>query len=695
MFTLAPAPLAHVPHDVMNEVALSPDFANDQTVFGAFVFIDQIHFGRSVDGGRNWDQRQLPMAQHTIKAFAFSPNFSADGRAFCATGQGVYRTFDRGLTWQPSNSGLSQLITSDIAVSPQFATDNTLVVATRTGAFRSIDGGDSWQQSLIGLSETKFEFVSFTTGAGETPVAFLGGKRLHRSDDLGQSWQALHDFGTAISALSASPSFAADDTLVVALAAAGIHGSTDGGSTFSPSSAGLSDLATTDIAFTPSGTLLATSAQGVWQASAAFQSWTPQVSGLQALDPLGSPNFRGLAVSPNFAVDSTVLLASFEGCYRSLNGGSSWLVTNSLHQQLVKSLLVSPSFASDRLVYASSPGAGLLAWRVPLPALPPSPGKRATRAQVSGAGLLTPSPVPVSPALGNDTPAFASDSLEARSTGLGSLWNEGLAISPNFAEDNTLFFAYIGTYRSTDRGNSWTKLVLPAGGNILRDIAVSPDFAFDNTIYGGSNGNGFFRSSDRGDTWVSADGGLPSDFKTRRIQLSPDFAQDQTIFAASWNHGLWKSSSAGVSWLSSGAGIPQVNMQSLALSPNFGNDGTVLVGEKPGRLWRSFDRGATWQTADTGLPSSDAMIVTDIAFSPQFARDQMVAAATGDGAIWLSTDGADSWQLLTQSTRGTVRSLEFAAEGSAAGLLIAAAPPQLLALRPLSPSATEQVEAIS
>ncbi|MFT7464174.1 MAG: hypothetical protein ACI9EF_002523, partial [Pseudohongiellaceae bacterium] len=47
------------------------------------------------------------------------------------------------------------------------------------------------------------------------------------------------------------------------------------------------------------------------------------------------------------------------------------------------------------------------------------------------------------------------------------------------------------------------------------------------------------------------------------------------------------------------------------------------------------------------------------------------------------------------STRGTVRSLEFAAEGSAAGLLIAAAPPQLLALRPLSPSATEHVEAIS
>ena len=683
----------------MNEVALSPDFANDQTVFGSFVFIDQRHFGRSLDGGRHWEMRQLPMAQHGIGSFAFSPGFARDGTAFCATGWGVYRTVDRGLHWQPINTGLTQLITTDIAVSPNFSSDGIVLLTTRTGFFRSTDGGDNWQRVEQGLTESKLGFVTVTPGAGGAPLTYIGGERVHRSENLGQTWQALHDFGTPVAALSPSPDLAADKTLAVALTMAGAQVSTDGGVSFTASSAGLTDLATTDIAFTPGGALLLTSDQGVWRSPGPFQSWSAQVSGLQPLDPQGSPHFVALALSPGFAADGTVLLASFEGCYRSLDGGLSWLTVNSFHQQLIKNLVVSPDFANDRLVLASSPGAGLIGWTLPHPEPLVTANLRAGGATPTGAGSTGPAPSPRPLPQGSTPVSSLPGKSEALSAGLGSLWNEGLALSPDFAADNTVFFAYVGAYRSEDRGLSWTSLPLPAGVIIVRDIAVSPGYAIDETVFVGTNGTGFFRSTDRGDSWDAADTGLPPDFKTRRIRLSPDFANDQTLFAASWNHGVWKSGTAGNSWQPTASAIPNVNLQSLELSPDFANDGMVLAGEKPGRLWRTVDGGGSWQTADQGLPFEDGMVVTGVAFSPHFASDRMIAAATGDGALWISTDGADTWQQLTQDTTGTVRSLAFAPSAAAtswsAGLLLAAAPPQLLALHPLRSPGDGQLAATS
>jgi photosystem II stability/assembly factor-like uncharacterized protein len=679
---LATAVAAHVPHDVMNVVAVSPDFGQDGTVFGAFVFIDQRHFGRSTDGGRNWELRMLPMAQHGIAGFAFSPAYASDATAFCATDGGVYRSTDRGLTWQAINTGLTQLSTSSLAISPQFAGDDTLVLATRTGAFRSVDRGDSWQASEPGLTEAKLDFATFALGAGNTPVVFIGGKRVHRSTDLGLTWTELHDFGTAVAALAASPSFASDDTLVVALSSAAVHASVNAGTSFSLSSAGLTDLVTTDVVFTATGELFLCSDVGVWQAAGPFQPWTPRVVGLQALDPLGSPHFRALAPSPDYAADNTLVLASFEGCYRTLDGAATWSPVNSLHQQLVNRLVLSPEFELDRFVLAASPGAGTLAWRVPS-----TPG---TRARIQGANLVgsglagaAPATQPMPPSRNTGFGQAAGIELQAGATDLSSLWNSGLAISPDFSADGTLFFGYLGAFRSTNRGAGWTNLPLPPGLTIVRDLAVSPGFSSDDTVFVGTNGVGFYRSTDRGDTWVAADAGLPFDFKTRRIRVSPEHLSDQTLYAASWNHGIWKSTTGGAAWQFTSADIPGINLQSLAISPDHGNDGMLLAGEKPGRLWRTTDRGNSWATADNGLPGADALLVTDIAFSPDFAVDRMIAVATGDGSVWISTDAASSWQLVTTYIDGTVRALAFSPNFAQDGLLIAAAPPQLRALRPL------------
>lgn len=673
---------AHVPHDVAQQLSVSPDFASDGTVLGAFALVDLRTFGRSTDGGHTWRMRALPMAQHGIKDFAWSPDAANDGTVFCATGLGLYRSSDRGLTWQRLDGGLGIPICSAVAVSPDFASDGTVLLATRSGAWRSLDGGDSWSPADTGLTESNLTFVAFGPSNGGTPVAYLGGAVVHRSASLGATWLALADLGGLIDSVALSPTFGSDNTLVAATVSQGVHASTNAGLDFSDTGPDLPAGLLTDVAFTPGGALFLTHQDGVYRAPGPFQSWTALDQGLEEPDEHGLPHFRSLAVSPDFGNDATVLLASFEGLYRSEDGGNLWEQVNTYHQTLVNRLVPAPDFASTRQVVAATPGGGTVLWTVPLDQAA-APGLRVTGAVPTGSGASGPAPSPGAgpPGPGSGGPG-ALGQLEVRSTGLGSLWNNGLALSPDYAADHTLFFGYVGLHRSTDRGRSWTSLTLPAGVAVVRDLALSPAFATDDTLFVGTNGVGFYRSTDRGDSWVPAQGGLPADFKTRRIAVSPAFPQDQTLVACSWNHGVWRSTDGGDSWTASATGLTGINHQTLAISPDFAVDQTLLIGAKPGRLSRSTDGGQTWQTADAGLPvGDDGLLVLSIAFSPDHARDRRVACALGDGSVWLSEDGADSWQLLATFDDGMVQDLAFSPDVAHDGLLLVAAPPLLRALR--------------
>ena len=682
---LGGAGLAHVPHDKCNQIAVSPDFAQDGIAFCYLELIDQDQFARSTDGGRNWTLRLLPMAQHGIVAFAFSPDFAADGTAFCATGNGVYRSLDRGLSWQPVNAGLTRFSCTGVAVSPDFANDHTLLLSTDGGAFRSTDGGDFWQPANVGLTETQLSVVAFGPLSAGTPSVFIGGDRVHRSDDLGQTWLAAGNFGSGIASLAVSPTFATDGIVVAALNTSGVQVSANGGLTFQPMLDGLTDMISAQVAFTATGELFLATANGIWNAAGPFLPWSLTVAGLGEPSPSTLRHYSSLAPSPDYETDATVLLAAFEGCFVTTTGAALWKQVNIYHQQLVESLAVSPGFAEDRLVLATSPGAGVLAWTV-ADALPVTAGRSssATSAPV-GPGAIAPAPAPgLGPGPGPTlTPVPGAKGLASSATDLSSLWPSAMALSPNFANDGVAFYGYLGLFRSEDRGAAWSKLSLPFSQPIVRSVDVSPTFANDQTLFIGTDGQGVFRSNNAGDSWADVSAGLPMTMKTRRVRVSPAYASDQTVFVASWKSGIWRSLAGGSGWANVSTGI-DARIQAFVISPDFASDGMLLASGKPGRLWRTFDGGDSWATADVGLPFEDGMVVLDVSFSPDFAADRTLAASTGDGAVWLSTDGADSWQLVTRFVSGSVRSLAFSPDLANDGLLLAAAPPQLRVLRPFA-----------
>jgi len=138
-------------------MALSPDFATDQTLFvGALD--GNLH--RSDDGGLTWQTLGggLPPGTVWVKALAISPQFARDDMLFAGLDQGICKSTDRGRSWQAVNTGLPYRPDGGLAevlalaISPDYATDQTLFAALfEHGVYKSTDGGSSWYPPTWGM----------------------------------------------------------------------------------------------------------------------------------------------------------------------------------------------------------------------------------------------------------------------------------------------------------------------------------------------------------------------------------------------------------------------------------------------------------------------------------------------------------------------------------------------------------------
>jgi hypothetical protein len=240
---------------------------------------------------------------------------------------------------------------------------------------------------------------------------------------------------------------------------------------------------------------------------------------------LGAINYpRGLAVSPNFAQDSTVLIGidngsdgtrypptvpyqgknyPNQGLFLSTDGGNHWVPT-SLSGPPVISIAMSSAFATDRTAFAASPSTGLY---------------KSTDGGMTWTLLSLPAP---------------------------STFMAKVAVSPNFANDQVVIAGVItgGVYKSADGGSTWSLL---SGTNAVRamDIKFSANYAVDRTLFIGTVQFGLMKSANGGASNAQVTGFTDS-FVTA-VALSPNFANDQTIFAAGY-HGLFKSTDGGATW---------------------------------------------------------------------------------------------------------------------------------------------------
>ncbi len=605
------------------DLVVSPDYTTDQTIFAAAglggVFV-------SNNGGASWHVANTGLPYASVQTLAISPHYASDRTVFAGTTDaGVFRSTDAGRTWAASNSGLSKLCVEHIAISPSYQIDGTIFLGlwdADGGVFKSVDRGQTWSSRNNGLTgrEVSALAVSPNYASDQTLYAAIwassdlwwtGG--IFRSSDGGEIWYRvlMRADSSELTCLASSPDFQSDGIVLAGTEANGVLKSTDRGDTWSAVSVGLDDSASKAV--------------------------------------------RGIAVSPNYAIDQTVFLATDGGLFKSTNGAGDWSPSGSF-SGATAAVSISPDYGVDETIFAGNT-----------------------------VGVYKTS----------DRGNWWADASEGLSYPSYSISN--MAVSPDYASDGTIIALANSVpvpLKSTDGGLAWYASGNGLEGSLIRSLAMSRDF--DQLLCGSDAG--VFHSADAGDTWRKVsytvgrldtqavaiatgddlfaaggeyiyrfrDGGSISSRTQvqgagtfRCLSVSPSYANDGLLMVGTectppsygTSGGIWVSVNRGISWQQIQAGLPVCgNVNAITFSPDFGNDRTVFAGISPfrggpGGVYKSIDAGATWHATNEGMDCDSTMSpdVRALAISTHYASDHTVYAGTDGCGVFRSTDGGATW----------------------------------------------------
>lgn len=211
----------------VQDLAVSPAYASDGTLFLAGADFSQPQVYRSTDRGDTWLPTGGQPSDLDAYRLAISPNYAVDHTLFVAGYGPLQRSTDGGASWQRRGAAGPNY---SLAISPRFAADHTVWAMYReiegsamqpeAGVIRSTDGGNTWSNVTAGLhGNYNMNYRSLTSDpAGEAVYLALTGPewdprfppRVYRSDTGGLRWapQALLPGGAApdqVLALGALP----------------------------------------------------------------------------------------------------------------------------------------------------------------------------------------------------------------------------------------------------------------------------------------------------------------------------------------------------------------------------------------------------------------------------------------------------------------------------------------------------------
>jgi photosystem II stability/assembly factor-like uncharacterized protein len=622
LFTMPIQVGAHAPHDDISDIAVSPSYAEDQSL----LIISRGTLQRSSDAGDTVQDLVVGLGRSPLARLAIS-RADEDLVFVTSRGEGMFRSTDGGWTWAAANTGLDDLRLSEVAASPE---SRDLVYASGSfgGLYRSTDSGDSWSTVPDIGRVTALTFVE--DGSGRVIVGEATG-RLWVSDDDGETWtESMPRPGGGPITTFATGAAAGSASIVFATAADGqVHRSTDGGISFRDIGDPVPGGEPRGIAISSDDVdelWVSAADEGAFRSTDGGGSWEPQPNGLtksEQADEFDLAHFRAIRVAPGRAGDE-LFLAGFDGLFRSTDGGEQWdpIETQADH---VSGLDVSPDFADDQTVVVMS--------------------------YVKG-GFISED--------AGETWRMMNDGLVYEGLGEGNRLfplrrAHNVVLSPGYAQDRTIFSAtWPQLIKSEDAGATWTSVYIEQpteDWSPLRQyvLAVSPAFVDDQTIFAGNRHGQIFRSQGAGDadTWSEM---ATIDGRVRSFAISPSFAEDDTLFVSSVG-GVFKSDDGSATWNPTGPGRSQVASGAetdpaplLAISPGFAADGTVFAGTDAG-LSVTRDGGDSWETVSAGPVTATADIVA-VGVSPDYVADRTVLVSVRGDGLYRSTDGGVTFEAI-------------------------------------------------
>lgn len=437
---------------------------------------------RSQDGGRTWDGSCTPSDAPTWQyPFRFRPvvNPAIGGLVYLglsvpngpATAGHLYRSNNGGDSWLDLTSQLPATDTNVTAIAFDSVTPATMAVGTRDGyIYTSTDGGDSWSLALKLAAHVErlvvnpfgaHEVWAVTNGSG-----YYGDQPgLWRSVDLSLTqWIPITvDVGLpVVQSIAFHPAVSG----TVWVAAGSGYVSTDGGLTWGPVGADLSNVL--DFAADPEhpDVIYAGTMRGVFKSTDRGQTWATANTGLAGIVP-------NLGLATSSARPDEVYAAADGRVFRSFNGGQVWdeLETSPIRETRPHLRLLAVDPFTPTRVYLGDSGRFQVyisddrgqSWIIAT--LPPPPGA------IAGGGVWVVAPHPT-----------IAGQLLAGAGLYGTLDQYPGAL-----------------YQSQDYGASWT--YIDTGLPISGVLTLAYDPAAPQIVYAGTEGGGLLKSLDAGQTW--------------------------------------------------------------------------------------------------------------------------------------------------------------------------------------------------
>jgi photosystem II stability/assembly factor-like uncharacterized protein len=550
---------------------------------------------------------------------------------------------------------------------------SVLYAGSDGGLFKSTDGAESWSQ-LLALAGGRYDLTIdpnspstlYVTWTGS--LTFPSGIKMLNSRDGGATWNDMSE-ADAISAVlygfgkgggGMNPRVVCDagstSSILYVLADSGDLQSVDGGATWTEA----------DLAEEKRLALLDTSDQ-----RSAFAAGTLNYVGkpLEGDGPSLTRWITTAAVDPND--DSIVYAGTFEGLYKSTDGGATWKrASTGLTCAGVSGLIIDPS--SPSVFYATTMGGickssdGGDTWEMSLAGGIGLYVREESSASGGGGaeGGWLPASLVMAPSSPSTLYALTGAGL-FRSDDGGAEWEpragKGLLdINPqqggydvslalvSIADADILFATtYNGVLRSTDGGNSWSKVLdnwslLRADPNESATLYAptfvehleDPVMTMHSTV---------LKSVDAGATWTT----IVPEQAANIGELVFDNQDPASLFMVQWDDpglgadspiSILRSLDGGVTWEPAGFQLPAGNIAGLLFDP--GSPETVYVrtyehsdtesGGEVCNVYRSTDGGASWQNIAGEL--AEAMDL------------QIVIDPTSNGAVYgLTSSGLYKW----------------------------------------------------